>query len=206
MDGSPNPHDYLAVLGDRELQRYLVNEVQEVYRLQGVTINDKHIEIIVRQMLRRVRIEEVGDTDFVVGELVDKFVFQEENDKVLSAGQAPGDGQAGAARHHQGVAVDRQLHLGGLLPGDHPGADRGGDQRQDGRPPGSQGERHRRPAHPGGHRARQLHAESRSSSRSATSVGSEDARAGGRDRGARRRTSPVAAMPVDRIPGDETDG
>ncbi len=89
MDGSPNPHDYLAVLGDRELQRYLVNEVQEVYRLQGVTINDKHIEIIVRQMLRRVRIEEVGDTDFVVGELVDKFVFQEENERVLSQGKRP---------------------------------------------------------------------------------------------------------------------
>jgi DNA-directed RNA polymerase subunit beta' len=87
MDGSPNPHDYLAVLGDRELQRYLVNEVQEVYRLQGVTINDKHIEIIVRQMLRRVRIEEVGDTEFVVGELVDKFVFQEENDRVLAQGK-----------------------------------------------------------------------------------------------------------------------
>jgi len=89
MDGSPNPHDYLAVLGDRELQRYLVNEVQEVYRLQGVTINDKHIEIIVRQMLRRVRIEEVGGTDFVVGELVDKFVFQEENDKATAAGKPP---------------------------------------------------------------------------------------------------------------------
>ena len=89
MDGSPNPHDYLAVLGDRELQRYLVNEVQEVYRLQGVTINDKHIEIIVRQMLRRVRIEEVGDTEFVVGELVDKFVFQEENDKMLAQGKRP---------------------------------------------------------------------------------------------------------------------
>jgi DNA-directed RNA polymerase subunit beta' len=89
MDGSPNPHDYLAVLGDRELQKYLVNEVQEVYRLQGVTINDKHIEIIVRQMLRRVRIEEVGDTDFVVGELVDKFVFQEENDRVLGQGKRP---------------------------------------------------------------------------------------------------------------------
>src|SRR5881409_784018 len=87
MDGSPNPHDYLAVLGDRELQRYLVNEVQEVYRLQGVTINDKHIEIIVRQMLRRVRIEEVGDTEFVVGELVDKFGFQEENDRVLAQGK-----------------------------------------------------------------------------------------------------------------------
>jgi DNA-directed RNA polymerase subunit beta' len=89
MDGSPNPHDYLAVLGDRELQRYLVNEVQEVYRLQGVTINDKHIEIIVRQMLRRVRIEEVGDTEFVVGELVDKFVFQDENDRVTAQGKRP---------------------------------------------------------------------------------------------------------------------
>jgi DNA-directed RNA polymerase subunit beta' len=89
MDGSPNPHDYLAVLGDRELQRYLVNEVQEVYRLQGVTINDKHIEIIVRQMLRRVRIEEVGDTDFVVGDLVDKFLFQEENEKTLAQGKQP---------------------------------------------------------------------------------------------------------------------
>jgi DNA-directed RNA polymerase subunit beta' len=89
MDGSPNPHDYLAVLGDRELQKYLVNEVQEVYRLQGVTINDKHIEIIVRQMLRRVRIEEVGDTEFVVGELVDKFAFQEENERVLAQGKRP---------------------------------------------------------------------------------------------------------------------
>jgi len=89
MDGSPNPHDYLAVLGDRELQRYLVNEVQEVYRLQGVTINDKHIEIIVHQMLRRVRIEDVGDTDFVVGEVVDKFLFQEENEKVLAQGKRP---------------------------------------------------------------------------------------------------------------------
>src|SRR6059036_3133889 len=93
MDGSPNPHDYLAVLGDRELQKYLVNEVQEVYRLQGVTINDKHIEIIVRQMLRRVRIEEVGDTDFVVGELVDKFTFQDENEKALAAGKRPATAQ-----------------------------------------------------------------------------------------------------------------
>jgi DNA-directed RNA polymerase subunit beta' len=82
MEGSENPHDILAVLGDKHLQEYLVNEVQEVYRLQGVTINDNHIEIIVRQMLRRVRIEEVGDTDFVVGELVDRFTFQEENDRV----------------------------------------------------------------------------------------------------------------------------
>jgi DNA-directed RNA polymerase subunit beta' len=89
MEGSENPHDILAVLGDKQLQEYLVNEVQEVYRLQGVTINDKHIEIIVRQMLRRVRIEEVGDTDFVVGELIDRFVFQEENDKAAATGGRP---------------------------------------------------------------------------------------------------------------------
>jgi DNA-directed RNA polymerase subunit beta' len=89
MEGSENPHDILAVLGDKQLQEYLVNEVQEVYRLQGVTINDKHIEIIVRQMLRRVRIEEVGDTDFVVGELVDRFVFNEENDKVVEGEGRP---------------------------------------------------------------------------------------------------------------------
>jgi DNA-directed RNA polymerase subunit beta' len=89
MEGSENPHDILAVLGDKQLQEYLVNEVQEVYRLQGVTINDKHIEIIVRQMLRRVRIDDVGDTDFVVGELVDRFVFQEENDKVVAEGRRP---------------------------------------------------------------------------------------------------------------------
>jgi DNA-directed RNA polymerase subunit beta' len=89
MEGSENPHDILAVLGDKRLQEYLVNEVQEVYRLQGVTINDKHIEIIVRQMLRRVRSDDVGDTDFVVGELVDRFAFQEENEKVLATGGRP---------------------------------------------------------------------------------------------------------------------
>ncbi|MFB3075468.1 MAG: DNA-directed RNA polymerase subunit beta', partial [Candidatus Methylomirabilales bacterium] len=89
MDGPINPHDILDVLGDQELQRYLVNEVQEVYRLQGVNINDKHIEVIVRQMLKRVRIETVGDTNFLVGEHVDKHLFLEENQRVLAAGGAP---------------------------------------------------------------------------------------------------------------------
>ncbi len=89
MDGPVNPHDILDVLGDQELQRYLVNEVQEVYRLQGVNINDKHIEVIVRQMLKRVRVETVGDTNFLVGEQVDKHVFLEENQRVLAAGGAP---------------------------------------------------------------------------------------------------------------------
>ena len=89
MDGPVNPHDILDVLGDQELQRYLVNEVQEVYRLQGVNINDKHIEVIVRQMLKRVRVETVGDTNLLVGEQVDKHVFLEENQRVLAAGGAP---------------------------------------------------------------------------------------------------------------------
>ena len=89
MDGSENPHDILAVLGDKQLQEYLVNEVQEVYRLQGVTINDKHIEIIVRQMLRRVRIEEVGDTDFVVGELVDSSCSRRRTTRWCAGGKRP---------------------------------------------------------------------------------------------------------------------
>ena len=89
MDGSPNPHDYLAVLGDRELQRYLVNEVQEVYRLQGVKINDKHIGVIIRQMLQKVRIMEPGETEFLEGETVDRTVFLDSNQKSLDAGHKP---------------------------------------------------------------------------------------------------------------------
>ena len=89
MDGPVNPHDILRVLGEKELAEYLLREVQEVYRLQGVTINDKHIEIIIRQMLRWVKVEEVGDTDFLVDEQVDKFIFQEENEKVMKRGGKP---------------------------------------------------------------------------------------------------------------------
>jgi DNA-directed RNA polymerase subunit beta' len=93
MDGSANPHDILDVLGPKELQKYLVDEVQEVYRLQGVSINDKHIEIIVRQMLRRVKIEDPGDTEFLIGSQVDKFVFSEENDRVMARGGRPAIGK-----------------------------------------------------------------------------------------------------------------
>jgi DNA-directed RNA polymerase subunit beta' len=89
MDGPINPHDILHVKGVEALQKYLVNEVQEVYRLQGVNINDKHIETIVRQMLRRVRIEGVGDTSFLVGEHVDRALFEEENRRVRAAGGQP---------------------------------------------------------------------------------------------------------------------
>jgi DNA-directed RNA polymerase subunit beta' len=83
MDGSPNPHDILTILGEKALAKYLVDEVQEIYRLQGVRINDKHIEVIVRQMLRRVRIKEVGDTEFLVGDQVEKWRFEQENQRVL---------------------------------------------------------------------------------------------------------------------------
>src|SRR5262245_31097045 len=89
MDGSSNPHDILTILGEKALAKYLVDEVQEIYRLQGVRINDKHIEVIVRQMLRRVRIKEVGDTDFLIGDQVEKWRFEEENQRVLAEGGQP---------------------------------------------------------------------------------------------------------------------
>jgi len=93
MDGPLNPHDILNVLGEKLLQAYLVNEIQEVYRLQGVTISDKHIEVIVRQMLRWVRIEDVGDTNFLLEQQVDRFRFNEENDRVLAEGGRPSIGR-----------------------------------------------------------------------------------------------------------------
>ncbi len=93
MDGSSNPHDILRVKGEKELAKFLVDEVQEVYRLQGVKINDKHIEVIVRQMLRRVRVKEVGDTDFLVGEAVEKHIFEEVNAKVMAEGGRPAIGE-----------------------------------------------------------------------------------------------------------------
>ncbi|MBW7957819.1 MAG: DNA-directed RNA polymerase subunit beta' [Deltaproteobacteria bacterium] len=89
MDGSANPHDILRVLGVKELAKYLVDEVQEVYRLQGVKINDKHIEVIVRQMLRRVKIKDAGDTNLLIGEQVERYIFDEENDRVISKGKRP---------------------------------------------------------------------------------------------------------------------
>jgi DNA-directed RNA polymerase subunit beta' len=84
MDGSSNPHDILKIKGEKALAKYLVDEVQEVYRLQGVRINDKHIEVIVRQMTRKVRITDVGESDFLLGEQVEKSRFQGIND-VLEA-------------------------------------------------------------------------------------------------------------------------
>ena len=91
--GPLNPHDILNIQGTEELQRYLVDEVQKVYRNQGVGIHDKHIEVILRQMLRRVQVDSIGDTDFIPGQMVDKFDFQDRNDKVLAEGGEPATGK-----------------------------------------------------------------------------------------------------------------
>jgi DNA-directed RNA polymerase subunit beta-beta' len=93
MSGPIIPHDILRVKGDKDLQDYLVNEIQEVYRLQGVVINDKHVEIIVRQMLKKVRIVDPGDTSFLADEAVDRILFREENNKVLKKKKKPATAQ-----------------------------------------------------------------------------------------------------------------
>jgi DNA-directed RNA polymerase beta' subunit len=93
MDGAVNPHNILDILGPQELQRYLVDEVQKVYRLQGVTINDKHIEVVVRQMMKKVRIEDPGDTNFLISEHVDRRLFQDENSKIKANGGKPAQGR-----------------------------------------------------------------------------------------------------------------
>jgi len=88
-EGPINPHDILNIKGPGAVQEYLVNEIQEVYRLQGVRINDKHIEVIVRQMLQKVKVEDPGDTIFLEGQQVDKIRFQDENEKIISTGGEP---------------------------------------------------------------------------------------------------------------------
>ena len=89
VDGPPNPHDILRLRGLEALARYTVDEVQDVYRLQGVRINDKHIEVVVRQMIRRVEIKDPGNTEFMPGEQIDRFVVLNENDRVIAAGGMP---------------------------------------------------------------------------------------------------------------------
>ena len=152
VDGAADPQDILRLLGIEELARYIVDEVQDVYRLQGVKINDKHIEVIVRQMLRRVQITNAGDSKYINGEQVERSELFDTNDRLRRRRQGAGHVPRSAAGHHQGVAVDRQLHLGGLVPGDHARAHRGchhGQARRAARP---EGKRHRRPPHSRGHR------------------------------------------------------
>ncbi len=91
-EGSVNPHDILKIKGLRAVQDYMIQEVQRVYRLQGVEINDKHIEVIVRQMLKKIRIEENGDTEFLPGTLVNVLEFDDVNEKMIAEGKEPATG------------------------------------------------------------------------------------------------------------------
>src|SRR5699024_5751005 len=91
-EGSINPHDLLKIKGVRAVQDYMIREVQRVYRLQGVEINDKHVEVIVRQMLKKIRIENSGDTDYLPGTLVDVLDFEEINENLVDAGKKPAEG------------------------------------------------------------------------------------------------------------------
>jgi len=145
-EGSVNPHDILKIKGVKGVQAYMLKEVQSVYRLQGVEISDKHIEVIIRQMLRKVQVEESGDTSMLPGEVIDIFRFESENERVMELGGEP----AVAKRKLLGITKTgyRFVPFRRILPGDHKGADRGRYKGQ-GRPAGGfEGERHPRQADP----------------------------------------------------------
>ena len=109
VEGNPSPHDILRIKGVEELATYLVKEIQDVYRLQGVKINDKHIEVIVRQMMQKMEITDGADTTLLNGEQVDLIEMDEANAKAVGAWRQAGDRPSGAARHHQGVAADASV-------------------------------------------------------------------------------------------------
>ena len=153
-DGPINPQEYLDVRGKDAVQRYLVREVQRVYRSQGVTINDKHVEIIVRQMLKKVRIDQPGDLEQLPTELIDRLDFEEANNKVLSEGGEPATAQTVLLGVTKASLNTSSLPGRRLLPGDDPGAHRGRHQRRPGPPDRPQGERHHRQADPRRDRAR----------------------------------------------------
>ena len=131
VEGVKDPQDILHINGRNEVLRYLIDEVQKVYRSQGVNINDKHIETIVRQMLRRVRVEFSGDTDLLVGDLVDRLDFENINAKMEAEGGDQAVATAGAARYYTCLAEHGQLAGGSILPGDHQGTGRSGYLGQD---------------------------------------------------------------------------
>ena len=156
-----DPKKLLEIKGVRETQQYLVDEVQRVYRDQGVSIHDKHIEVIVRQMLRRVTVSEPGDSAFLPGEKVDARRYAEENRRLVEEDKRPGRGSPRAHGNHEGVARDRLVAVGGVVPRDDPGAHRGGDRGSFRRARGPEGERDHRQAHPGRERACRCTATSR---------------------------------------------
>jgi DNA-directed RNA polymerase subunit beta' len=123
MDGPANPHDILKIKGEKELAYWLVNEIQQVYRLQGVSINDKHIETIVRMMLRRVRVTDPGDTHFLTEEQVEKAIFERENERVIAKGGTAGSWPRPLVLGITKASLSTESFISGvLLPGDDEGA------------------------------------------------------------------------------------
>lgn len=103
-EGSVNPHDILEIKGVRAVQDYMIREVQRVYRLQGVEINDKHIEVIVRQMLKKIRVEDNGDSEFLPGVMVDALDFEDEVEKLQAEGKEPPEGKQVMLGYYKGCA------------------------------------------------------------------------------------------------------
>ena len=143
MDGNPAPHDILSIMGVEALADYMIDEVQDVYRLQGVKINDKHIEVIVRQMLQKWEILDSGDTTLLKGEHVDKQEFDAANEKTIARGGRPAQGEPILLGDHQSLAADAFVHLGGVVPGNHPRSDRSFGSGQEGQAGWPERERHR---------------------------------------------------------------
>ena len=149
FEGAADPKEILKIRGIGAVQRYLVTEVQSVYTSQGVTIHEKHIELIVKQMLRRVSVVEPGETDFLPGQLVDRVIFQAENQRVVESRRRAGAWSSRADGDHEGRARVRLVARGGVLPGDDARAHRGGAFRPQRPAARSEGERDHRQAHPG---------------------------------------------------------
>ena len=155
-EGSLYPHELLAVRGRTETEQYLVKEVQAVYKSQGVDINDKHIELIVRQMLKKVRIDQKGDTEYLPGQFVDRFEFARAAEALVEGRRRAGGVRGHHPRDHEGVAEHGLVPLRRLLPGDDEGAHRRRARGQDRPAQRAQGERDHRQADPGGDRPQAL--------------------------------------------------
>ena len=152
-DGELNPHDILRLKGVTELAEYLVKEIQDVYRLQGVKINDKHIEVIIRQMLRKVEILRPGDSRFLRGEQVERSTLLLENERLEAEGKHTATFESVAVGHHQGVACDRVFHLRSFVPGDHSCTHGSRRAREHGQAQWPEGECYRRSPDSGGNRS-----------------------------------------------------
>jgi rpoC_TIGR: DNA-directed RNA polymerase, beta' subunit len=118
-EGSVNPHDILKIKGLRAVQDYMIQEVQRVYRLQGVEINDKHIEVVVRQMLKKIRIEDNGDTEFLPGTLVDFLEYEDVNEQIGKRRQTACRWKTGYAWYYQGISCYKLLPVSRFLPGNN---------------------------------------------------------------------------------------